>query len=652
MKKILLTILMSAAFYIAQAQYQPIKQDRIGLKFNKNEGVNFNAVGHPKSVTSINNKENSNRAVTKTAFTGSRNAYGLIVTESTCLSANQQTNTILFTHRISDLFTLPNDNSGFIQNTFSSNYGATWDSLIQTNHTTHLCRYPSGVIFNPAGNTTPGNAFATVSGPITEGSGWLGNFFSSAKLDSTNIYPFYQMDNNPGVTKQGFARIGYNATDVMTVVTGGLYLDPNGTTVGAQGYRGAVLNYARPDSANPNAFVWTIDSIKPNFKTDNAGDRYAWTMALTAWNKAGTIGYVMFNAIDDSASGPMASYTPLVYKTTDGGTSWNQLPLFDFSSLPEIAPTLIPSTGGGAQKAFFATNKGIDAAVDENGQLHVFSTIVSGYSNHPDSLDYTYAYNATSQVKTFYMFDTYTTANGWNATLVDSLNTDNAVDYSPFIDENSAPFEIDARLQMSRSDDGSKLFFFWLDSEADINEQVENSKPNIFGKGYDVTNQKWTYTKKFTDDDQNYFMYVSDIALQSGTNYKIPATISLPALWPNDVNMINPMRHYFVSGIEFDQADFVNVKNIGKADAFEVSANIPNPFSQLTSFYINLTQSSNVTIDIYNTLGTKVVSYNKGNLTAGKHTITIDGSDLASGLYFYTVNSGGKSVTRKMIVKK
>ena len=205
---------------------------------------------------------------------------------------------------------------------------------------------------------------------------------------------------------------------------------------------------------------------------------------------------------------------------------------------------------------------------------------------------------------------------------------------------------------MSRSDDGSKLFFLWLDSEPDLNEQIENSKPNIFGKGYDVTNQKWTFTKKFTEDAQNYFMFTSNIALQNGTLYKIPTTISLPLDWPNDVNLINPMRHFYVDGIEFDQTEFVNVKNIDKAAGFDVTGNTPNPFNQQTTFNISLTETAHVTVDIINTLGTTVATMDKGNLVAGSHKLTIDGSDLASGLYFYTVKAGNKSVTRKMMVKK
>lgn len=634
---------------IAQKQLVPKKQDPSNAKFNKQDGINFSAMGQQRPAWHYT-PGGENRAVTKTGFTGSRNAYGLIVTESNCLTANQQLNAVLFTHRISNEFILPNDNTGFIQNTFTTSYGTTWDSIIQLSDPVNLCRYPSGAIFNPSGNTDINNAFATVSGPITPGSGWVGNYFSYAKLDSTNITPLIQIDGGAGVINQGFARIGATATDLKTVVTGGLYSDPNGTTVAAQKYRGAALNYATP--AAGNTFVWSIDSIVPNFHPEPTGAYETYASAQTAWNKAGNIGYVIFNGIDANATGSAAGYVPLVYKSTDAGLTWAQLPLFDFSTLAAIAPTLRPTTNGGEPKAWFSQDKGYDCAVDENGNLHIFSTVVSGFSTNPDSLGYTFSYNVASPVKTHYMFDTYTTGTTWDATLVDSLNTDNALDFSPFTDETNAPFEIDARMQMSRSDDGSKLFFFWLDSEADVNEQVENSHPNIFGKGYDVTNQKWTYTKKFTEDNQNYFMYISNIALQSGTNYKIPATVSLPVDWPNDVNLFNPMRHYFVNGLEFDQVDFVNVKDITKAEGFEVSNVMPNPFNQQTAFNINLTAGAHVTVDIINALGTTVATLDKGNLVAGSHKITIDGTDLASGLYFYTVKAGNNNVTRKMMVKK
>jgi hypothetical protein len=86
-----------------QTQIVPKKVDRTNSKYNKQDGINFSAIGQQKPKF-IFNQGGSNRAVTKTSFSGSRNAYGLIVTESNCLTANQQLNAVMFTHRISSFF--------------------------------------------------------------------------------------------------------------------------------------------------------------------------------------------------------------------------------------------------------------------------------------------------------------------------------------------------------------------------------------------------------------------------------------------------------------------------------------------------------------------------------------------------------------------
>ncbi len=570
------------------------KQDVSGIKNTKIDNFNFYTLAKQKPVYNFNQGEND-RAVTKTVFTSSRNMYTLLVTESNCLTANQDLNTIMFTHRISNFYNVPNDNSGFVQSTFSNNYGQTWDSILVMSDEVNLCRYPSGAIFNPAGNTNLGNAFVTVSGPITTGTGWVGNYFTSAKLDHTNLNPNIALNANVGVANQSYARIGATATDLKTVVTGGIYTDPNATTPLLQGYKGVTLNYATP-AAN-NTFNWTVDSIKPNFVTDFSGENEVYTVTQTAWNKAGDIGYVVFDGVDAFISGFPRSYMPIVYKTTDAGTTWTQLPPFNFSGIPIIADKLLNTTSGGAPKAWFTQNKGFDVAVDANGQLHVFCTVLSAFSNHPDSLGYTRSYATNAPSKTFYMYDSYTTSNGtWDAVLVDSLMTDNSQDFSPFTDEFAASIEIDARLQMSRTDNGSKLFFFWLDSDPNINNQVENNQPNIFGKAFDVNTGQWTVTKQFTSDNTNYYMYVSNLAIQSGNTYKVPVTVSLPIGWPNNVSTIDPVKHYFVNGIEFDQSEFTVTKNHSNSnvDFFEIGTISPNPATNFIDIKINDPKNNHV----------------------------------------------------------
>jgi hypothetical protein len=50
--------------------------------------------------------------------------------------------------------------------------------------------------------------------------------------------------------------------------------------------------------------------------------------------------------------------------------------------------------------------------------------------------------------------------------------------------------------------------------------------------------------------------------------------------------------------------------------------------------------------------GEKVTSVNYGQIGAGSSSLTIDGSVLAPGLYFYTVKAGDEQFTGKMVIRQ
>ncbi len=64
----------------------------------------------------------------------------------------------------------------------------------------------------------------------------------------------------------------------------------------------------------------------------------------------------------------------------------------------------------------------------------------------------------------------------------------------------------------------------------------------------------------------------------------------------------------------------------------------PNPFNSATSVRIDLSQASDLRVDVYNVTGRLVATLAQGTYTAGAHTFTLDGSALASGVYFVRAN--------------
>ncbi|MDD5766499.1 MAG: membrane dipeptidase, partial [Candidatus Marinimicrobia bacterium] len=82
-------------------------------------------------------------------------------------------------------------------------------------------------------------------------------------------------------------------------------------------------------------------------------------------------------------------------------------------------------------------------------------------------------------------------------------------------------------------------------------------------------------------------------------------------------------------------------------DRFSVSQNYPNPFNPTTRIAFSVSQTGEVEILVHNLLGQEV-GRRRQILSAGKYEIDWRGMG-STGIYFYTIRSAGKSMTRKMI---
>jgi hypothetical protein len=75
----------------------------------------------------------------------------------------------------------------------------------------------------------------------------------------------------------------------------------------------------------------------------------------------------------------------------------------------------------------------------------------------------------------------------------------------------------------------------------------------------------------------------------------------------------------------------------------------PNPVSSYVRFNLNLRQSGNVIISLYNFRGEEVSSVAYCNENAGSRVYTIDVQSLPAGSYIYHVNAGKASVTGNVV---
>lgn len=83
---------------------------------------------------------------------------------------------------------------------------------------------------------------------------------------------------------------------------------------------------------------------------------------------------------------------------------------------------------------------------------------------------------------------------------------------------------------------------------------------------------------------------------------------------------------------------------------FELQQNYPNPFNPTTTIRYGLSQRSDVSLEVYNILGQKVGSLVNEIQDAGYHEATFDGSALASGVYYYQLQTGSFVQTKKLLL--
>jgi len=81
-------------------------------------------------------------------------------------------------------------------------------------------------------------------------------------------------------------------------------------------------------------------------------------------------------------------------------------------------------------------------------------------------------------------------------------------------------------------------------------------------------------------------------------------------------------------------------------------SNYPNPFNPATEIAFTLPTAAEVRLEVYNLMGQKVTTLIDKQMNAGEHTCVWDGSDVASGVYFYRLETPDFVDTRKMVLMK
>jgi len=92
--------------------------------------------------------------------------------------------------------------------------------------------------------------------------------------------------------------------------------------------------------------------------------------------------------------------------------------------------------------------------------------------------------------------------------------------------------------------------------------------------------------------------------------------------------------------------------NLSLPGAFSLSQNYPNPFNPTTKITYELPKTSDVKLKVYDILGREVAVLVNGEKLKGKYEIEFNASYLASGVYFYKLQAGNFTQTKKLVLLK
>jgi hypothetical protein len=111
----------------------------------------------------------------------------------------------------------------------------------------------------------------------------------------------------------------------------------------------------------------------------------------------------------------------------------------------------------------------------------------------------------------------------------------------------------------------------------------------------------------------------------------------------------------YIQDIEF-WVQLGNVNSAGiqedKALGIKLFQNVPNPTNGTSVISYELAKGGTATLNITDIAGRSIKSFDQGMQGAGTYNVTVDSKEFAQGIYFYTLNVDGVTLTNKMIVTK
>ena len=141
------------------------------------------------------------------------------------------------------------------------------------------------------------------------------------------------------------------------------------------------------------------------------------------------------------------------------------------------------------------------------------------------------------------------------------------------------------------------------------------------------------------------------VAVNNSTgNNPFTLTAPAPGIYTVNAGFKNPNRRWDSVMVDISVTDIG--ENASNPVLYKLYDNYPNPFNPSTTLRYSLPEASLTSIKIYDAVGKEVAVVVNEMKTAGTYQIEFNAVGLSSGIYYYSIQAGTFSETKKMILMK
>jgi hypothetical protein len=165
--------------------------------------------------------------------------------------------------------------------------------------------------------------------------------------------------------------------------------------------------------------------------------------------------------------------------------------------------------------------------------------------------------------------------------------------------------------------------------------------------------------------DTSYWNWLNYGSIQTQYPSGVEGPVTIPSLAFVNINPNASVISYYAFAIADNQTELIAVMNeatnkyntvlsVDKISelptGYSLDQNYPNPFNPSTRIQFSINNTESVSLKVFDVLGNEVATLVNEELTPGIYQYDFDASNLSSGVYYYKLQAGSFTETKKMIL--